>query len=82
MGSEKICFHKILLNGILIQPTSQNTATYKSPTFSVNGSGYSFRNSTLTGMIVGGEYNVGIYNGGSGYLTINNTLGINIKTFH
>ena len=33
-------------------------------------------------MIVGGEYNIGIYNGGSGNLTINTGLGTNIKTIH
>ena len=86
----------LLLNGTLIQPTTQNTATYSSSTLSVNGSAYSFRNSniiisggsntisalTLTGMIVGGEYNVGIYNAGSNNLTINTGLGTNIKTIH
>jgi hypothetical protein len=86
----------LLLNGTLIQPTTQNTATYTSSTLSINGSAYSFRNSniiisggsntisalTLTGMIVGGEYNVGIYNGGSNNLTINTGLGTNIKTIH
>ena len=85
-----------ILNGALIQPTTQNTATYTSPTLSINGSGYSFRNSninftngsntinalTLTNMIIGGEYNIGIYNAGSGNLTINTGLGTNIKTIH
>ena len=85
----------LLLNGTLIQPTTQNTATYTSSTLSINGSAYSFRNSniiisggsntisalTLTGMIVGGEYNVGIYNGGSNNLTINTGLGTNIKLY-
>ena len=33
-------------------------------------------------MIVGGEYTLGIYNGGSGNLTINTGLGTNIKTIH
>ena len=86
----------LLLNGTLIQPTTQNTATYTSPTLSINGSGYTFRNSninftngsntisalTLTSMIIGGEYNIGIYNAGSGNLTINTGLGTNIKTIH
>ena len=86
----------LLLNGQLIQPTTQNTATYASPTLSINGSAYSYRNSniiisgtsntisalTLTGMIVGGEYNVGIYNAGSGNITINTGLGTNIKTIY
>ena len=85
-----------ILNGALIQPTTQNTATYTSPTLSINGSGYSFRNSsiiinntsntisalTLTNLIIGGEYNIGIYNAGSGNLTINTGLGTNIKTIH
>ena len=85
-----------LLSGFLIQPTTQNTATYTSPTLSINGSSSSYKNSniafsgssntisalTLTNMIVGGEYNLGIYNGGSGNLTINTGLGANIKTIH
>ena len=33
-------------------------------------------------MIVGGEYYIGLYNGGSGNLTINTGLGTNIKTTH
>ena len=86
----------LLLNGRLIQPTTQNTATYTSPTLSINGSSTSYQNSninftgssntisalTLTGMIVGGEYYIGLYNGGSGNLTINTGLGTNIKTIH
>ena len=31
-------------------------------------------------MIVGGEYKIGIYNGGSGNLTFNTGLGTNIRT--
>ena len=85
-----------LLGIFLIQPTTQNTATYTSPTLSINGSSSSYKNSniafsgssntisalTLTNMIVGGEYNLGIYNGGSGNLNINTGLGANIKTIH
>ena len=33
-------------------------------------------------MIIGGEYNIGIFNNGSGNLTINTGLGTNIKTIH
>jgi len=85
-----------LLNGRLIQPITQNTATYTSPTLSINGSSTSYQNSninfsgtsntisalTLQNMIVGGEYLIAIYNGGSNNLTINTTLGTNIKTIH
>ena len=86
----------LILNGRLTQPITQNTATYTSSTLTLSGSNFSFINSniiisgtsntisalTLTGMIVGGEYNVGIYNSGSGNLTINTGLGTNIKTIH
>jgi len=85
-----------LINTRLVQPTTQNTATYVSPTLSISGSSVTLQNSsilfsgstntisalTLTNMIVGGEYRIGIFNGGSGNLTINTSLGTNIKTIH
>ena len=83
-----------LINSQIIQPTTQNTATFTGTTLTINGSGFTFRNSniiftgtsntvgilTLTSMIVGGEYKLGIFNNGSGNLTFNTGLGTNIRT--
>lgn len=85
-----------LINSQIIQPTTQNTATFTGTTLSINGSGFTFRNSnitftgtsntvnalTLTGMIVGGEYKLGIYNAGSNNVTFNTGLGTNIRTLY
>lgn len=85
-----------LINSQLVQPIAQNTATYTGTTLSINGSSVSFKNSninftgttnmvntlTLTNMIVGGEYKIGIYNGGSNNLTFNTGLGTNIRTLY
>ena len=85
-----------LINSQLVQPTAQNTATYTGTTLSINGSSVSFKNSniiftggsnnvnnlTLTSMIVGGEYKLGIFNNGSGNLTFNTGLGTNIRTLY
>jgi hypothetical protein len=37
---------------------------------------------TLTGMVVGGRYRLGILNSGTGNLTFQTGLGANIKTFY
>ena len=86
----------LLMNTRLVQPTTQNTATYAIQTLSITGSSVTFQNSNisfsnssntiaaliLTNMLVGGEYRIGLFNGGSGNLTINTSLGTNIKTIH
>jgi hypothetical protein len=85
-----------LINTQLVQPVAQNTATYASNTLSINGSSVTYKNSnitftgssntvsalTLTNMIAGGEYKLGIYNSGSGNLTFNTGLGTNIRTLY
>lgn len=86
----------LLINSQLVQPIAQNTATFTGTTLSINGSSVSFKNSNinfigngntvntliLTNMIVGGEYKIGIYNGGSNNLTFNTGLGTNIRTLY
>jgi hypothetical protein len=86
----------LLINTQLVQPIAQNTATFTGTTLSINGSSINFKNSnikftgsgntvntlTLTNMIVGGEYKIGIYNGGSNNLTFNTGLGTNIRTLY
>jgi hypothetical protein len=85
-----------LINSQITQPTTQNTATFTGTTLSINGSSVSFKNSnitftgnsntvnalTLTSMIVGGEYKLGIFNNGSGNVTFNTGLGTNIRTLY
>lgn len=86
----------LLINSQLVQPIAQNTATFTGGALSINGGSITFKNSninftggsntvntlTLTNMIVGGEYKIGIYNGGSNNLTFNTGLGTNIRTFY
>jgi hypothetical protein len=86
----------LLINSQIVQPIAQNTATFTSNTLSINGSSITFKNSNinftggsntvsnliLTNMIVGGEYKIGIYNGGSNNLTFNTGLGTNIRTLY
>ena len=85
-----------LINTQLVQPVAQNTATFSGTTLSINGSSVTFKNSnitftggsntvnalTLTNMIVGGEYKLGIFNNGSNNVTFNTGLGTNIRTLY
>ena len=85
-----------IFQGRIILPTAQNTATFATSTLTINGTTYTFQNSSINitgttntisslslfGTNVGGVYNVGIYNGGSGNLTIGVALGLNIRTIY
>ena len=92
-SGQSLLFSDIYLS---VNKTNQNTATFASSTLSVNGSSTSYQNSninftgssntistlTLTNMVVGGIYYIGLYNGGSNNLKIDTGLGTNIKTIH
>ena len=92
-SGQSLLFSDIYLS---VNKTHQNTATFASSTLSINGSSISYQNSninftgtsntisalSLTNMVVGGIYYIGLYNGGSNNLTINTGLGTNIKTIH
>lgn len=56
------------------------TTSFKNSSITFTGSSNTVSALTLTNMIVGGRYYCGIFNNGSGNLTIGNNLGTNIKT--